>query len=88
MRFDIKDTSLASKGKLRVEWADNQMPVLKSIRERFGRERPLAGKSYLAAYMLLPRQPIWSERFKKAGPTSSCALPIHYPLRMMWRLPW
>ncbi len=44
MRFDIKDTSLASKGKLRVEWADNQMPVLKSIRERFGRERPLAGK--------------------------------------------
>ncbi len=44
MRFDIKDTSLASKGKLRVEWADNQMPVLKSIRERFSRERPLAGK--------------------------------------------
>jgi len=44
LRFDIKDTSLASKGKLRVEWADNQMPVLKSIRERFGRERPLAGK--------------------------------------------
>jgi adenosylhomocysteinase len=44
LRFDIKDTSLASKGKLRVEWADNQMPVLKSIRERFRRERPLAGK--------------------------------------------
>jgi adenosylhomocysteinase len=44
LRFDIKDTSLAPKGKLRVEWADNQMPVLKSIRERFGRERPLAGK--------------------------------------------
>jgi adenosylhomocysteinase len=44
LRFDIKDASLAAKGRLRVEWADNQMPVLQSIRERFSRERPLAGK--------------------------------------------
>ncbi len=41
--FDIKDRSLAPKGKLRIEWADNQMPVLKIIRERFSREKPLAG---------------------------------------------
>lgn len=44
VKCDIKDKSLASKGKLRIEWADNQMPVLKMIRERFEKEKPLAGK--------------------------------------------
>ena len=43
-KCDIKDLSLASKGRLRIEWADNQMPVLKIIRERFAKERPLKGK--------------------------------------------
>src|SRR5450830_1296722 len=43
IKFDIKDKSLAPKGKLRIEWADNQMPVLKMIRERFEKEKPLAG---------------------------------------------
>jgi len=43
VRCDIKDKSLAPKGKLRIEWADNQMPVLKLIRERFAKERPLSG---------------------------------------------
>ncbi len=44
IKCDIKDKSLAPKGKLRIEWADNQMPVLKMIRERFAKEKPLAGK--------------------------------------------
>ncbi len=44
IKCDIKDQSLAPKGKLRIEWADNQMPVLKLIRERFAKEKPLAGK--------------------------------------------
>ena len=44
VKCDIKDKSLAPKGKLRIEWADNQMPVLKKIRERFEKEKPLAGK--------------------------------------------
>lgn len=44
IKCDIKDKSLAEKGRLRIEWADNQMPVLKLIRERFAREKPLAGK--------------------------------------------
>ena len=43
VKCDIKDKSLAPKGKLRIEWADNQMPVLKMIRERFEKEKPLAG---------------------------------------------
>jgi len=43
VKCDIKDKSLAPKGKLRIEWADNQMPVLKLIRERFIKEKPLSG---------------------------------------------
>ncbi len=40
---DVKDLALAGKGRLRMEWADRSMPVLARIRERFGKERPLAG---------------------------------------------
>ena len=41
---DVADTRLAGAGEARIEWADGQMPVLRSIRERFERERPLAGR--------------------------------------------
>ena len=40
---DIKDASLAPQGKLRIEWASREMPVLQLIRERFAREKPLKG---------------------------------------------
>ena len=40
---DIQDIGLAPQGVLHIEWADMQMPVLASIRERFEREKPLAG---------------------------------------------
>jgi adenosylhomocysteinase len=40
---DVKDLNLAAKGKLRIEWADQWMPVLKLIRKRFIKERPLEG---------------------------------------------
>lgn len=42
-RHDIKDLSLASKGRLRIEWAESSMPVLRQIRARFAKEKPLAG---------------------------------------------
>jgi adenosylhomocysteinase len=40
---DVRDLSLAEKGGLRIEWADRTMPVLRQIRERFAKEKPLAG---------------------------------------------
>jgi adenosylhomocysteinase len=40
---DVKDLGLAAKGKLRIEWAAQWMPVLKLIRKRFIKERPLEG---------------------------------------------
>jgi adenosylhomocysteinase len=40
---DIKDLALAERGRVRVEWAAKQMPVLRLIRERFRKEQPLKG---------------------------------------------
>ncbi len=45
---DIRDASLADAGKRRIEWADNDMPVLRRIRERFEKEKPMAGKKMSA----------------------------------------
>jgi adenosylhomocysteinase len=41
--YDVKDLSLAREGRLRIDWANKEMPVVRLIKERFGRERPLAG---------------------------------------------
>jgi len=43
MNSDVKDLDLAAEGKRRIEWADNNMPVLRTIRERFEREKPFDG---------------------------------------------
>ena len=40
---DVADLALADAGRLKIEWADRQMPVLAGIRERFAKERPLEG---------------------------------------------
>ena len=43
MEYDIADIGLAAQGALKSEWAELQMPVLREIRTRFSKERPLAG---------------------------------------------
>jgi adenosylhomocysteinase len=43
MEFDIRNTELATGGRHRIEWAEQEMPVLRGIRERFAQDRPLAG---------------------------------------------
>jgi len=43
MEYHIKDIKLAPKGKLKIEWAGNNMPVLNLITKRFSREKPLKG---------------------------------------------
>ena len=42
-KYDIKDLTLADEGKRRTEWAERSMPVLRQIRTRFAKERPLKG---------------------------------------------
>jgi adenosylhomocysteinase len=41
--YDIKDLNLAEGGRRRIEWAEREMPVLRQIRERFLKEKPLKG---------------------------------------------
>ncbi|HNP71465.1 MAG TPA: adenosylhomocysteinase [Kouleothrix sp.] len=41
--YDIKDISLAEQGRKRIDWAEKEMPVLRLLRERFEKERPLNG---------------------------------------------
>ncbi len=43
VKHDVADIGLADAGRLKIEWADRQMPVLAAIRQRFTDERPLAG---------------------------------------------
>ncbi len=48
MDYDIKDINLATEGKKRIEWADNDMPVLRQVREKFAKSQLLAGRKMSA----------------------------------------
>ena len=43
MKYDVKDIKLAKEGALRIEWANQNMPVLNRIQKRFAKEKPLKG---------------------------------------------
>jgi adenosylhomocysteinase len=43
VKHDVAEVGLADAGRLKIEWADRQMPVLAAIRERFAAEQPLEG---------------------------------------------
>ncbi|HAY83610.1 MAG TPA: adenosylhomocysteinase, partial [Chloroflexi bacterium] len=43
MEYDIKDIKQAEGGRRRIEWAEREMPVLRTILERFRKEKPLQG---------------------------------------------
>jgi len=43
VEYDVKDIKLADQGKLKIEWAEATMPVLRLIKKRFQREKPFAG---------------------------------------------
>ena len=43
MDYHVKDIDLAPSGRLRMEWAEREMPVLQQIRERFEKDKPLQG---------------------------------------------
>ena len=47
-KYDVKDLALAEKGKLKIEWAAQQMQVLEAIKTRFAKEKPLQGLTIAA----------------------------------------
>jgi len=48
IKHHVKDLALAELGKKRIDWAEKDMPVLRLIRERFSKEKPLAGLTVAA----------------------------------------
>ncbi|MCL4417165.1 MAG: adenosylhomocysteinase [Actinobacteria bacterium] len=46
--YDVKDLNLAKEGKLKIEWSEQQMPVLRIIKARFQKEKPLKGLTIAA----------------------------------------
>jgi adenosylhomocysteinase len=67
MDYDIKDTRLAKKGALRIEWARNNMPVLGMISQRFSEEKPLKGIKIAACLHVTTETAVLMEVLKSGG---------------------
>ncbi|TAN43084.1 MAG: adenosylhomocysteinase [Nitrospirae bacterium] len=66
-KYDVKDLGLANKGKLRIEWAAQEMPVLKSITDRFKKEKPLKGMRVIACLHVTTETANLMETLKVGG---------------------
>ncbi len=69
MPHDVTDLALADEGRLRIEWADRHMPVLRDIRARFEKEQPVAGLR-IAACLHVTTETANLARTLKAGGAS------------------
>ena len=67
IKHDVKDIKLAQKGKLRIEWAAKEMPVLRSIQERFKKEKPLKGTKLAACLHVTTETATLVETLKAGG---------------------
>ncbi|MCM8801359.1 MAG: adenosylhomocysteinase [Candidatus Omnitrophica bacterium] len=67
MDYEIRDINLAKKGALRIEWAENNMPVLSLIRERFKKERPLRDIKISACLHVTSETAVLMDVLKSAG---------------------
>jgi adenosylhomocysteinase len=67
VKHDIKDIKLAQKGRLRIEWAAKEMPVLESIKARFVKERPLKGVKVAACLHVTTETANLMETLKGGG---------------------
>lgn len=67
MKYDVADLSLASEGKRRILWADNDMPVLALIRRRFAESKPLKGKNVSACLHITAETGNIARTLKAAG---------------------
>jgi adenosylhomocysteinase len=67
MEYDVKDLALAEKGRNRVEWASQGMPVLKAIQNRFSHEKPLAGVRIAACLHVTTETAVLMQTLKAGG---------------------
>ena len=67
MDYKVKDISLAEKGKLQIEWAEKQMPVLMKIREEFKKKKPFEGLTICAALHVTKETAVLMKTLKAGG---------------------
>jgi len=67
MKYDVKDLKLANKGRSRIEWARNNMPVLKIVAQRFEKEKPLKGLVLACCLHVTTETAVLSEVLKGGG---------------------
>ncbi|MFH0917650.1 MAG: adenosylhomocysteinase, partial [Candidatus Omnitrophota bacterium] len=67
MQYDIKDIKLAKKGALRIEWAAKNMPVLNLIKQRFSKQKPLAGLKVACCLHVTTETAVLADVLKSAG---------------------
>jgi len=67
VKHDVKDINLAKKGALRIEWAEKEMPVLRSIKERFEKQKPLKGLRLAACLHVTTETANLAETLKAGG---------------------
>ena len=67
MKFDIKNKNLRLEGKKRIEWANNRMPVLELIRNRFAKEKPLKNLNIAACLHVTTETAVLALTLKAAG---------------------
>ena len=76
--YEVKDLSLADEGKLRIEWAEREMPVLRMIRQRFQEEKPLDGLRLVACAHITTETANLARALSAAG--ADCVLIASNPL--------
>ncbi len=70
LKHEVKDLSLAAKGRQRIEWAGREMPVLRQIQDRFAKERPLEGIRLVACCHITTETAHLAIAIKNAGADS------------------
>lgn len=76
--FDVKDVTLSKKGEKKIKWAEEHMPVLMKIRERFSEEKPLAGITVGACLHVTKETAVLVKTLKAGG--AEVALTASNPL--------
>lgn len=76
--FDVKDVSLSEEGKKKIKWAEEHMPVLMKIREKFSKEKPLAGITVGACLHVTKETAVLVKTLKAGG--AEVALTASNPL--------
>lgn len=67
MKYDIKDIKLAAQGKQRIDWAETQMDVLRDIRKRFKKTKPLKGVRVAACLHVTTETAVLAHTLKEGG---------------------